>query len=695
MNPPHLRLDAPVTEIRGIGEARALLLQRLGVQTVEDLIYFFPRRYEDRRQVVALKDLIPGGPPQSFRARVVAVEQRVARTNRNMHITRACLSDGASVAWALWFNRRSLGSILKQGLELALYGRLEPQRPSPELLNPEFEILDGSDSRSTGRIVPVYSATAGLNEKWLRRVIDSVLEKLPASIPEILPSALKEKFGFIDAADVVRQMHQPTDENTFKAARRRLVFEEFFLLQVGLALRHRKGCLEKSAPRLDGVPNLTERFAAGLSFELTGDQKRVVGEISADLRRAVPMNRLLQGDVGSGKTVVALMALLQALDSGVQAALMAPTAVLAQQHAITLGKWLAPLSVEVGLLTSGSSQAERRKVCEGLADGSLRLVVGTHALIQESVSFKRLGLIVIDEQHRFGVLQRRALNSKAGESAPHTLVMTATPIPRTLALSVYGDLSVSTIRQLPAHRLPIRSVWIRENRLAGMESFLDQEMEQGRQVYWVCPLIEESENFDAGPLESRFEALKAVFPSRRVAMLHGRMSEKEKKSVMSAFAAGETDLLAATTVIEVGVDVPNASVMVVESAEHFGLSQLHQLRGRVGRGPYKSWCILYADPKNPESVQRLDQFCSLSDGFAIAEADMKMRGPGEFCGVRQHGLTDFRVADLIRDGAVMETARAEAFALVKSSENPYAAWPELMKAVLNRYGRMLDIVRTG
>ncbi len=688
-----LCLADPVTAVRGVGEAKSLLLRRLGIETVEDLVYFFPRRYEDRRQVVGIGDLVPGGPPQAFRARVVSVEHRVAARNRSVNILRVCLSDGRNVAWAIWFNRWNLKNIFQTGTELALFGSLEPRRPAPELLNPEFEILDNDDPKSVGRIVPVYSTTAGLSEKWLRRVIDTVLDSLSPTFPEILPPEVVGRYGLIAPAEAVRQMHRPSDEDAFHAARRRLVFEEFFLLQTGLALRHRSAGLEKKAVPLTGRSCLTERFLKRLPFELTDDQKKVISEISGDLRRTVPMNRLLQGDVGSGKTVVAVLALLQALDSDMQAALMAPTAVLAQQHAVNLRKWLEPLGVDVALLTGGISAAERRRVHAALADGAVRLAVGTHALIQDAVSFQRLGLIVIDEQHRFGVLQRKALNGKAGEVSPHTLVMTATPIPRTLALSVYGDLAVSTIRTLPAHRQPVKSVWIGENRVPGMLRFLETEMDAGRQIYWVCPLIEESENFDAAPLEFRYERLRAKFPKRRVAMLHGRMSEKEKTSVMTDFAEGKIDLLASTTVIEVGVDVPNASVIVVESAERFGLSQLHQLRGRVGRGVYKSWCILCAEPKNPEAEHRLDMFCALDDGFAVAEADMRLRGPGEFCGVRQHGLTDFRVADLIRDGAVMETARKEAFALVENG-SPRTEYPLLMKAVMARYGRMLDIART-
>ena len=347
-------------------------------------------------------------------------------------------------------------------------------------------------------------------------------------------------------------------------------------------------------------------------------------------------------------------------------------------------------------MTGGLPAAARKAVLSGLSDGSLRLVVGTHALIQDTVKFKNLGLAIIDEQHRFGVLQRRALSSKAekGAYSPHILVMTATPIPRTLLLLVYGDLAVSVIRQLPKGRQPIRTVCIGESRVPRMEDFLDREMAQGHRVYWVCPLIEESDAFDASPLELRYEQLRARFPNRRVGMLHGRMSERDKTSVMGDFASGKIDLLAATTVVEVGMDVPEATVIVIENAERFGLSQLHQLRGRVGRGPYQSWCVLYAQPKSRDARERLLQFCRLSDGFAIAEADMALRGPGEVCGVRQHGLTDFRVADLSRDSGVMKTARAEAFSLVKSCANPYSEYPELMSAVMGRYGRLLDIAGT-
>lgn len=687
-----LRLDDDTKAIRGVGEVKSKLLERLGIKTVENLIYYLPRRYEDRRQIVKISDLIPGGAPQAFCASVVSVEQRIARKNKNMHITRACLSDGSSVIWALWFNHYSLPKILHTGTELALYGSLQPGRTSHEIISPEFEILNGSEPHIIGCIVPIYPTTAGLNEKWLRRIIMKTLDVVAPIIPEYLPEHIIRERGLISAADALRQVHQPTGERAYLSARKRLVYEEFFLLQTGLALRRRSNVTGKLAVPLNGKPTLTDKFIQNLPYTLTDDQKRAIAEITGDITKTVPMNRLLQGDVGSGKTVVAITAMLRAIDSGMQAALMAPTAVLAQQLANVLRKWLSPLGIEVSLLTGGLPAAEKKKIQGMISTGEIQLVVGTHALIQESVNFPRLGIIVIDEQHRFGVLQRKALISKNTETVPHALTMTATPIPRTLALSIYGDLTISTIRHLPKGRQPIRSVWIGDNRLPGMLKFLETEMASGRQVYWVCPLIEESENFDAAPLEQRYEKLKAVFPKRKVAMLHGRMSEKDKNSIMSDFASGAIDLLASTTVIEVGIDNSNATVIVIENAERFGMSQLHQLRGRVGRGKYKSWCVLYANPKAPEAIQRLDRFCKLTDGFAIAEADMKMRGPGEFCGTRQHGLTDFRIADLTRDGLEMEQARSDAFELVSNSGEDIP--PQLIKAVRQRYGQLLEIAQT-
>ncbi len=689
--PGALTLDSPVRYLKGVGQVRSQLLARLGIATVSDLIYFFPRRYEDRRQVLALKDLIPGGPPAAVRARVVSLERR-RTSKRQLEIQRACITDGVTLAYALWFNRRGLESLLKPGVELALYGRAEARGSLVELVNPELEVLNGQESHSLGRVVPIYSVTAGIPEKWLRLLIDQVLDQVLDQVDEILPEALRQQLQLPLVSWALEQMHRPSDDGHWKLARRRLAFEELFALQTGLALRRLRGDRQSALP-LDGVPALQRRFLQSLTFALTEDQRRVCREIDRDLASSSPMNRLLQGDVGSGKTVVALMAMLRALDSGAQAALMAPTAVLAQQHAFTLKRWLEPLGIDVGLLLGGTKAADRQELLAALAAGSLKILVGTHALLQEGVEFQDLGLVVVDEQHRFGVLQRKALAGKGGARSPHRLVMTATPIPRTLALSIYGDLAISTIRQMPQGRRPVRTYWIRENRLPGLMDFLESEMVQGRQVYWVCPVIEESETLEVTSLEQRFEALKGAYPHRRIASLHGRMAQAEKETVMADFSAGRIDLLAATTVIEVGVDVPNASVMVVEGAERFGLSQLHQLRGRVGRGAHQSWCVLVASPKARESLQRLEALCQSSDGFQIAETDMRLRGPGEFCGVRQHGLTDFRVANLIQDGDLMEQAQAWAKRILE--DQPFRNHPALMKCVLERYGELLDIAHTG
>lgn len=688
---PHL--TDSVRFLKGVGEVRAALLARLGILTVEDLVYFFPRRYEDRREVLPLKNLHISTSPVAVRVRVVSVERRITK-HKQIELLRACVTDGESLAYAVWFQRRGLMSLLKPGVELALYGRVIFHGKVPEIENPELEILDDDQGHSVGCIVPIYPTTAGLQPKWLRRLISDTLNNVKDQIVENLPVQLLEKYEFPSASEAVIQMHNPTDASSWRSSRRRLAFEEFYTLQLGLSVRRRFSLANRKALPLTGEPELLKRFLQILPFQLTEDQKQVAREISNDLKCPFPMNRLLQGDVGSGKTVVALLAILQAIDSGCQAALMAPTAVLAQQHRITLETWLKPLGLEVALLLGGQPASERKKTCEGLISGNLKLVIGTHALLQETVNFNNLGLVVIDEQHRFGVLQRLALSNKGNTWTPHTLVMTATPIPRTLALSIYGDLAVSTIRHLPMGRRPIRTVWIRSNRKPGMMAFLEKEMGEGRQVYWVCPIIEESENIDASPLESCFETLQAAYPGRRVAMLHGRLPQAEKERIMHDFAAGYINLLAATTIIEVGVDVPNATVMVIENADRFGLSQLHQLRGRVGRGEHQSWCVLLADSHGDESVQRLEALCQSSDGFQIAETDMKLRGPGEFCGVKQHGLTDFRVADILHDGDLMELARTEAIETTKNVD-PFATNPNLMKTVLERYGKLLDIVRTG
>lgn len=692
-------LDQDIMYLPGVGPHRKEILgKELNIQSWRDLIEYFPYKYVDRSRIYTIREMTGDMPFVQLKGKILRFEEFELGPRKKRIV--AHFSDGTGIVDIVWFNGgKYIYDHYKTGVDYILFGRPTIYAGRYQFAHPDIQPADGLELSSMG-MQPYYITTermkkSGLMSHNVEKITKNLVERIPqGSIAETLPPFITSRLHLMGREEALRKIHYPKDVRDVQNAQARLKFEELFYVQLNIlryASDHRRkyrGCVMRHVGQL-----FNGFYFNHLPFPLTNAQKRVMHEIRADLVSGLQMNRLLQGDVGSGKTLVALMAMLLAIDNGYQACLMAPTEILAEQHLQTLRGFLGNLPVRVELLTGIVKGKRRKEVLDALLSGQVNILVGTHAVLEDNVQFHRLGMAVIDEQHRFGVLQRKALNSKAGAEAPHTLVMTATPIPRTLALSVYGDLAVSTIRQLPGGRQPVKSVWIGDNRLPKMLRFLESEMAAGRQIYWVCPLIEESENFDAAPLESRFEKLRREFPNRRLAMLHGRMSEKEKNAVMTEFSAGRIDLLASTTVIEVGVDVPNATVMVVENAERFGLSQLHQLRGRVGRGSAKSWCILYADPKNPEAEHRLDQFCALSDGFAIAEADMQLRGPGEFCGVRQHGLTDFRVADLIRDGAVMEVARQEAFALIARGD-PYENFPLLMQAVLSRYGRMLDIART-
>jgi ATP-dependent DNA helicase RecG len=561
-----------------------------------------------------------------------------------------------------------------------------------QFVAPEFEIL-GEDEVPVqiGGIAAVYSLTAGLSDRWLRKIIRRLLDQVLPELEDHMPESLLRDLDLEPLGPSIREMHCPVSPESWKRARRRLAFDEFFMLQIGLAIRRRSVGELRGAPRLPLGGPLRRKIEDSLPFELTEDQSRVLAEIGTDMSSEVTMNRLLQGDVGSGKTAVATLAMMQAVDGGTQAALMVPTSILAQQHAIRLKSFLEPHGVRVGLLTGGLSAKERRVLLKEIAEGSVDLIIGTHAVIQEDVVFHRLGLIVIDEQHRFGVLQRGALGGK-GEM-PHVLVMTATPIPRTLALSVYGDLSVSVIKTMPKGRIPVKTRWIGEHKVDDLYGFLDSEMDRGRRVFWVCPLIEESEHLNARPLEERFDFLVRRFGSKRVSMLHGRMSMEERRSVMEEFASGESPLLASTTVIEVGVDVPEATVMVIEGAERFGLSQLHQLRGRVGRSDEQSWCFLLGKPGTHDGNRRLEAICSSSDGFEVAEADMAIRGPGEICGTRQHGLTDFKVADLIRDEDLLTLARRIAIDMV-GRDPALDSIPAVREMVFRMYREKLELAGT-
>ncbi len=702
MTPPRRSLSeaargllTPLQYLKGVGPQRARLLSRLGLVTVEDALFFVPTRHEDRSRLTPFRSLTPD-VAQACSGVVVGVSPPLRRVPKVPFS--ALLRDSSGYLTAVWFNQPYLEKVLKREQRLILYGKVTRFRGGPlQIQHPDFEIVEEEDDDTlhTGRLVPIYRLTEGLGQRQLRALLSRVVERYAGEAPESLPPAISARRTLLPLPQAMRAIHFPEGEAALSAARRRLVFEDFLLLQLGLAIRrHREGRERGIAIKPPG--QLAARLRELLPFTLTPAQERVWEEIRRDLARPFPMNRLLQGDVGSGKTIVAALALLTAVEAGYQAALMAPTEILADQHFLTFQELLRGLGVSVALLTSGVKGKERDALLEGVARGAILIVVGTHALIQEGVVFRKLGLAVVDEQHRFGVIQRASLRAKGEQS--DLLVMTATPIPRSLALTLYGDLDVSVIDTHPPGRQPVVTALRVEAQRSQIYAFIKGELKQGRQVYVVCPLVEESEASDlkaATALASRLAT--EVFPEHRVGLLHGRMGFAEKEAVMREFKAGAIQVLVSTTVIEVGIDVPNASVMLIEHAERFGLAQLHQLRGRVGRGPWKSSCILLASGSlNGEARRRLQALAESPDGFRIAEVDLELRGPGDFFGTRQSGLPEFRVADLLRDSAVLEEARQEAFALVEA--DPDLLKPEhrsLREALLSRWRGKLALASAG
>ncbi len=694
-----LGLQDRLQYLTGVGPQRATLLSRLGLETIEDALFFVPGRHEDRSRLTPFRELAEG-IAQSCAGTVVRVNpppRGVPRVPLSVSFR-----DGTGYLTAVWFNQPYLeekfDKIRERQQRVFLHGRIARFRNGPlQMQHPDYEVVEDDEDETlhTGRLVPIYPLTEGLPQRWLRSLLWRVVAEHAAKVPESLPEAIRRRRRLSALPDAVRAIHFPQTEENLAAARRRLVFDDFFLLQLGLAiLRHRE-------ERARGIPiappgDLVARLRRALPFTLTRAQERVWEEIRRDLAVPHPMNRLLEGDVGSGKTVVAALAILTAVEAGCQAAVMAPTEILAEQHLLTLRQWLPPLDVPVELLTSAIKGRERQVLLDGAKSGEIPCLVGTHALIQEGVEFRRLGLAVVDEQHRFGVVQRATLREKGDN--PHVLVMTATPIPRTLALTLYGDLDVSVINEMPPGRQPIVTVARPEGARAQIYAFLRQQIKEGRQVYVVCPLVEESEVMDLKAATEMAERLKMeIFPDLKVGLLHGRLSFAEKEAVMRAFKDGQTHILVSTTVIEVGIDVPNAAVMLVEHAERFGLSQLHQLRGRVGRGPWKSYCILLeSGTLSAEARRRMDAMTETQDGFRIAEVDLELRGTGLFFGTSQSGHSDLRVADLLLDRGILEEARPEAFALVAA--DPDLRHPEhrvLRKALLARWRGKLDLASVG
>ncbi len=687
--------DAPVQYARGVGPARAQMLSRLGVNTVRDLLYHLPRRLEDRSHLRAIYDLRHGAV-ETVGGVVGRLRQFRPRFRRGLVITKAAVADGSGVLHAVWYNQPYLARLLKEGRRIFLHGRVQRQSGEIQMIAPEFELIDeAEDTLHVGRIVPIYPSTDGLSQRVLRTITQQALDDHAHELPEWLPETQRRRHKLPDLHAALRQAHFPETFDAHAAARQRLVYEELLLLQL-LLLRQKADA--EAAPRAVhyGDPGeLIARFhREGLRFSLTAAQRRTIGEIAEDLRKPHPMNRLLQGDVGSGKTVVAATALLHAAGGGAQGALMAPTEILAGQHYLTLRGLLEPLGVNVLLLVGGLPRAARLEALQHIEDGRADIVVGTHALIEGDVAFDRLGLVVVDEQHRFGVGQRAALRDKGRR--PDVLVMTATPIPRTLALTLYGDLDVSTLDELPPGRSPIKTYARPPARRPQVYEFVRSQVELGRQAYVVCSLIEESDKLQAEAATDLAARLQdGTLRGLRVSVLHGRMRVDERDAAMRALRRGDIDVLVATTVIEVGIDIPNASVMVVEDADRFGLSQLHQLRGRVGRGAHQAHCILIADPKPGDDpvAARLQAMVDTTDGFRIAQRDLELRGAGELVGerggggLRQHGVTDLRVADLLRDHHWLERARRDAAEILAA--DPELRGPHhrgLVRALAHRFG---------
>ena len=668
--------------LKGVGPARAQALAERGILTLEDLLRCLPFRYEDRIHFTPIRE-IRGGAVVTVRAEVVHGSLGGFRRGRGA-VYYLTVRDASGVLYCRFFHGNYLEGRFKAGQGIVLHGKadFDAYRPGKlEMINPEFELLGGDteDSTEVGRIVPVYEAMGGISSRMLRRILHHALAQLEPSLPDPLPEAIRGRYGFPSRRAAIEEAHFPAPAanlemlNSFRSpAQRRLIFEELFYYQLGLAARRREARQEPGHAFSVRLPRIREAVKKILPFKPTGAQKRVLAEIAADLERPVPMNRLLLGDVGSGKTLVAFEAAVIVMENGSQVALMAPTEILAVQHHLTARRLLGPAGYRVDLLISGMKPAEKREVLEGLRSGATQFVAGTHALLEEAAQFRDLGLVVVDEQHRFGVLQRKRLMEKG--AMPDVLVMTATPIPRTLSLTLYGDLDQSVIDELPPGRRPVETRVTSEDSLPGVWEFSRGEVKKGRQVYVVYPVIEESKA-ELKAAVAEYERLsRRIFPELRVGLLHGRLKSEEKEAVIESFRKGEIQVLVSTTVIEVGVDVPNATVMIIEHADRFGLAQLHQLRGRVGRGAERSFCVLVAPRKmNEVANERLTTMVRTNDGFEIAEVDLRLRGPGELFGTRQHGDTGFHVANPLRDFDLLEMARREALALIEAGESPELA----------------------
>ncbi|MDR2431778.1 MAG: ATP-dependent DNA helicase RecG [Candidatus Margulisbacteria bacterium] len=682
-------LDTDIQYLKGVGPALAKKFQKLGLAKVGDLLYYFPRGYVDRSKIQRSGELSAcAGQHILLRGKIARVELRQPRPR--FYVLQAEIRDSDGIFSAVWFNQKFLAKTLTAGVEVLVSGKVVYNNYSRrwQVETDDYEII--TPAYRAG-ITPFYALTEGLTQKKLRQTVRLALEYLPL-LTDPLPPDLKTKYALPALPAAVRELHFPVKREAWRQARRRLVFDEFFYVELGAALRYARAKTELNGIRFQPQGALLETYYRSLPYQLTAAQKRVIDEVLRDMAAPQPMNRLVQGDVGSGKTDVAIAALLCAVQSGYQAALMAPTEVLAEQHFAKIAARLAALGVKVGALLGKHTPSEKKEIYRQLASGECQIIIGTQAVIQEKVTFQKLGFVIIDEQHRFGVVQRQLLKTKSAENID-LLVMTATPIPRSLALTIYGDLDRSIITEMPPGRAPVKTYHVAPRDRQRVLEFLRQRLRQGEQAYIVYPLVEESEKIDLQAAVDSCARLVKFFPEYRIGLLHGRLKSAEKAEIMRRFREKELQVLVSTTVIEVGVDVPNATVMIIENAERFGLAQLHQLRGRVGRGRQEAFCFLIAELKSADSRKRINAMVETTDGFKLAEIDLSIRGPGDFAGVAQSGFPDLLLADLAKDEALLQTARAAAFALIEQDARLSQPEHALLRAELRRRSRgLIDYV---
>ncbi len=679
-------LDISIQTIKGIGPTKAKLFKKLGLNTIEDLLEYYPKAYKDKSEITKIRDLQPEGS-YTVKVRTAGKAQEV-RTKNRLIITKLSVFDDTGRLNAVWFNNRFIKNTFNEGEEILMHGKVKRIGKDLVIETPEYERVTGGDSVNLMRIAPYYSLTEGLTQKDIRKAVYAALQHINEKLADVFPEELRKKYGLAEINFCINNIHFPESQDTLGLARRRLIFEEFFMLQSGLIHIKKINNEGKKGICFDKTVDI-QGFIDKLPFKLTSAQKRVFEEISKDMESPNIMNRLVQGDVGSGKTAIAALALFKCVQNGYQGVMMAPTEILAEQHMCTLEQLFEDTGMAIGLLKGSMTPKEKEKVLKEVQEGKIDIVVGTHALIQNNVSFNKLGLVITDEQHRFGVRQRALLSAK-GEN-PDMLVMTATPIPRTLSLIVYGDLDVSIIDEMPPGRKKIETYFIDSTKKERLMNFVKKGLDAGRQAYFVCPLVEESEKLELNSAVEYSEEIKEkYFKNYKVGLLHGKMKADEKNEVMERFRERDVHILVSTTVIEVGVNIPNATFMVIEDADRFGMAQLHQLRGRVGRGEHQSYCILISDTKNEAALERLKYMTKTENGFEVAEKDLEFRGSGEILGQRQHGLPGFKLADIFRDVKLLKLSK-DAVEYIHENDKLSNEEYKRMKAILDsRFQKILD-----